>query len=93
VVFKDFFWLWGSSDRQGASSAVHPSSSSLGRMWLSGPFGDFPSAINNVRMAMGGAAATARHQHGLKVEDEGHHKDFDVIFVFVEVFCTIQVFF
>jgi hypothetical protein len=62
-------------------------------MWLSGPFGDFPSAINNVRMAMGGAAATARHQHGLKVEDEGHHKDFDVIFVFVEVFCTIQVFF
>jgi hypothetical protein len=36
-----------------------------------GPFGDFLSAINNVRTAMGGAAATTRHQHSLKVEDEG----------------------
>jgi hypothetical protein len=42
---------------------------------------------------MGAAAASARHQHGLKVEDEGHLKDFDVIFVFVEVFCTIRVLF
>jgi hypothetical protein len=24
MIIKDFFWLWGSSDRQRASSAVHP---------------------------------------------------------------------
>jgi hypothetical protein len=35
VVFEDFVWLWGSSNRQGASSAVFPSSSSPGRMWSS----------------------------------------------------------
>jgi hypothetical protein len=29
-----FVWLWGSSDRQGASSVVLPSSSSSGRMWF-----------------------------------------------------------
>jgi hypothetical protein len=29
----------------------------------------------------------ARHRHGLEVEDEGHLKDFDVIFFFVEMFC------
>ena len=33
------------------------------------PFGDFPSATNNVRPAQGGAAAAARRRHGLEVED------------------------
>jgi hypothetical protein len=60
---------------------------------LLGLFGDFPSASNNVRLALGGAAAAARHCHGLEVEDEGHFKNFDVIFVFVEVFCTVRCFF
>jgi hypothetical protein len=57
------------------------------------PFGDFPSATNNVRPAQGGAAAAARRRHGLKVEDEGHLKDFVVIFVFIEVLCTVRHFF
>jgi hypothetical protein len=47
-----------------------------------GPFGDFPFATNNVRPAMRGAAAVAHRRHGLEVEDEGHLKNFDVIFVF-----------
>jgi hypothetical protein len=54
---------------------------------LLGPFGDFPSAINNVRPALEGAAAAARHRHGLEVEDEGHLKDFDVISVLLR--CSI----
>jgi hypothetical protein len=53
---------------------------------LLGLLDDFPSAINNVRPALGGAAA-------VKVEDEGNLKAFDVIFIFVEVFCTIRCFF
>jgi hypothetical protein len=56
------------------------------RLWdgcgLLDPFGDFPSATNNVRPALGGAAAVARRRHGLEVEDEGHLKDFIVIYVF-----------
>jgi hypothetical protein len=90
VVFKDFFWLWGSSDRQGALSAIHYFSSSLGRLWL---FSDFPSASNNVRPVMGGAAAATHRRHGLKVEDEEHLKDFDIIFVFDVVFYTVCCFF
>jgi hypothetical protein len=31
---------------------------------------------------MRGTAAAARRRHGLDVEDEGHLKNFDVIFVF-----------
>jgi hypothetical protein len=58
-----------------------------------GPFDDFPFATNNVRPAMGGAAAAAHRRHGLEVENEGHLKDFDVIFVFIGVFCTIHCFF
>ena len=57
------------------------------------PFGDFPSATNNVRPAQGGAAAAARRRHGLEVEDEGHLKYLVVIFVFVEMFCTVRCFF
>jgi hypothetical protein len=52
-------------------------------MWPFGPFGDFPSATNNVRPALGGAAAAARRRPGLEVDDEGHLKDFDVFFIFV----------
>ena len=63
------------------------------RLWdgcgLFDPFGDFPSATNNVG-ALGGAAAAAHRRHGLEVEDEGHLKDLVVIFVFVEVFCTAR---
>jgi hypothetical protein len=53
------------------------------------PFDEFSSAINNVRPTQGGAAAATRRRHGLEVEDEGHLKDFVVIFIFVEVFCTV----
>jgi hypothetical protein len=55
------------------------------RLWdgcgLFDPFGDFPSATNNVRPT--GAAASARHRDGLEVEDEGLLKDLVVIFVFL----------
>ena len=46
------------------------------------PFGDFPSTSNNVRLALGGAAAAARRRHGLEVEDEGHLKDLGGFFLF-----------
>ena len=49
------------------------------------PFGDFPSATNNVRLTQGGAAVAARRRHGLEVEDEGLLKDLVVIFVFLLV--------
>jgi hypothetical protein len=63
------------------------------RCGLLDPFGDFPYATNKVKPALGGAAAAARRRHGLEVEDEGHLKNFVVIFVFVEVLCTIRCFF
>jgi hypothetical protein len=56
------------------------------RCGLLGPFSDFTSATNIAMPALGGAAAAAHRRHGLEVEDEGHLKDFDVIFVFVEMF-------
>jgi hypothetical protein len=88
VVFEDFVWPWGSSDHQGASSAV---------LWdicgLFDPFGDFSSATNNVRSTQGGAAEAARRQHGLEVEDEGLLKDLIVIFTFLGVLCTVRCFF
>jgi hypothetical protein len=40
-----------------------------------------------------GAAAAARHRHGLEVEDEGLLKNFVVFFVFLEVLCTVCCFF
>ena len=67
------------------------------RLWdgcgLLDPLGDFSSATNNVRPALGGAAAAARRRHGLEVKDEGHLNDLVVIFVFVELFCTVRCFF
>jgi hypothetical protein len=57
------------------------------------PFGDFPSATNNVRPTRGGAAAAVHRRHGLKVEDEGLLKNFVVIFVFLGMFCTFRCFF
>jgi hypothetical protein len=56
------------------------------------PFGDFPSATNNVMPTQEGAVAAARRRHGLEVEDEGLLKDLVVIFVFLEVFCTVSLF-
>jgi hypothetical protein len=57
------------------------------------PFSDFPSAINNFRPTLGGAAAAARRRHGLKVEVEGLLKDLIVFFVFLGVLCTVHCFF
>jgi hypothetical protein len=57
------------------------------------PFGDFSSATNNVRPTQGGAAAVARRRHCLEVEDEGLLKDLVVIFVFLEMLCTVRCFF
>jgi hypothetical protein len=57
------------------------------------PFGDFLSATNNVRPTQGRAAAAARRRHGLEVEDEGLLKDLVVIFIFLEVLCTVRCFF
>jgi hypothetical protein len=39
--------------------------------------------------ALGGVTVAARRRHSLEVEDEGHLKDFDVIFVFVKMFYTV----
>jgi hypothetical protein len=63
------------------------------RCGLLDPFGDFPSATNNVRPTHGGAAVAAHRRHGLEVEDEGLLKDLVVIFVFLGVICTIRCFF
>jgi hypothetical protein len=68
--------LWGSSDRQGASSVVHLFSSSHGRMWRSKPIHDFQSANNNAGLTLGGAAAATCRRHSLEVEDEGHFNVF-----------------
>jgi hypothetical protein len=62
------------------------------RCGLFDPFGDFWSATNNVSPSQGKAATAVRHRHSLEVEDEGHLKNFVVIFVFVEVFCDVRIF-
>jgi hypothetical protein len=92
VVFEDFVWLWGSSDRQGASRQFFLLIRFRDGCGLLDPFGDFPSATNNVRPTQGGAAAAARRRHGLEV-DKGLLKDFAIIFVFLGVLCTIRCFF
>jgi hypothetical protein len=63
------------------------------RCGLLDPFGDFPSATNNIKPTQGVAAAAARSRHGLEVEDAGLLKDLIVIFVFLEVLCTVRCFF
>jgi hypothetical protein len=60
-----------------------------GVLRLLDPFGDFPSATNNIRPTQEGVAAAARHRHNLEVEDEWLLKDLIVIFVFVGILCTI----
>jgi hypothetical protein len=62
------------------------------RCCLVDPFGNFSHTTNNVRPSQGVEAAVAHRQHGLDVEDEGHLKNFVVIFVFVEMFCTVRYF-
>jgi hypothetical protein len=57
------------------------------------PFGDCPSATNNVRPSQGGAAAAPRRRHGLEVKDEGLLNDLVVIFAFLEVLCNVWCFF
>jgi hypothetical protein len=58
-IVLEYFWLWGSLDRQGASWTVIPSSSSPGReCGLLDPFDDIPFATNNVRPAQRGAAVS-----------------------------------
>jgi hypothetical protein len=52
------------------------------------PFGDFPSATNNVKPALRGAAAVTRRRHGLKVKDEGQIKNFNVIFIVLTASCN-----
>jgi hypothetical protein len=88
VVFVDFISLFGSSRR--ASLVVLPSSSSPGRGLLD-PFGDFPSATNNVRPTQGRAAAAARRRHSLEVEDKGLLKDLVVIFFSLGCFILFVV--
>jgi hypothetical protein len=83
----------GSSNRYGASSAVLLSSSSGIRCGFLDIFGNFTSATNNVRLTQGGAAAVARRRHGLEVEDEGILKNLVIIFVFLEVLCTVRCLF
>jgi hypothetical protein len=54
------------------------------------PFGDFPSATNDVRPTQGGAVGLRRH--GLEVEDEGLLKNLVVIFVFLDaLYCLLFV--
>jgi hypothetical protein len=55
------------------------------------PFGDFPSATNNVRPTQGRAAAAACRRHGLEVEDKELLKDFVVIFGFFGCFILFVV--
>jgi hypothetical protein len=57
------------------------------------PFGDFPSTTNNVRPTQGGEAVAACRRHGLEVKDEGLLKDLVVIFIFLEMICTVWCFF
>jgi hypothetical protein len=40
--------------------------------------------------ALDGAVAAAHRRHGLEVEDEGHLKNSDVIFLVVDTFCPIR---
>jgi hypothetical protein len=93
VVFEDFVSLWDLR----IVKELHRQFFLLLRLWdgcgLFDPFGDFPSATNNVRPTQGGAAAAARRRHGLEVEEEGLLKDLVVLFVFLRVLCTIRYFF
>jgi hypothetical protein len=88
VVIKDFFWLWGSSDCQGASLVVHPSFSFLGQMWPYSPARRLFVCNQQHQAGFGRSGNGGTLLIGLEVEGEGHLKDFDVIF-FVEVFCTV----
>jgi hypothetical protein len=55
------------------------------------PFGDFPSATNNVRPTPRGAVVAAHCRHSLEVEDEGILKDLIIIFVFLRCFVLFVV--
>lgn len=53
--------------------------------------GDFPTALDNIRPALGGAAAAARRRHVLEVEDDGHLVDLVVISCFAWVLVMVEV--
>jgi hypothetical protein len=57
------------------------------------PFGDFPSATNNVRSTHGGGAAAAHRRHGLEIEDEELLKGLVVVFIFLGVLFIVCCFF
>lgn len=59
---------------------------------LRNTFGDFPSASNKVKPALGRAATAARRRHGLEVEEGGCLKVFVVISLFVRVLCAVCCF-
>jgi hypothetical protein len=89
VVLENFFWLgdlW-------IVMELHRWLFLLLRLWdgcgLLDPLGDFPSATNNVMPTQGGAEA--RRQHYLEVEDEGHLKNFVIIFVLLRCFVLFDI--
>ena len=89
--FVGVVWRWRSSYRHEASSVVHPFFWLRDGCCLFDPFGDFPSATNNVKPALGGVAAAARRRHGLEVEDEGHLKVLVVISFLLRCFVPFGV--
>jgi hypothetical protein len=89
VVFEDFVWLWNFQIVKELHRQFFLLLGLRDECGLFDPFGDFPSATNNIRPTQGGAAAVARHRHGLEVEDEELLKDLIVIFIFLRVLCTV----
>jgi hypothetical protein len=93
VLFEVFVWLWDLQIVKELHRQFFLLLRLRGGCGLLDPFGDFPSATNNVRPSQGGAAAAAHRRHGLEVEDEGLLKDLVVIFIFLGVICTVRCFF
>jgi hypothetical protein len=59
------------------------------------PFGDFPTATNNVRPTQGGVGAVARRRYSLEVEDKGHLEDFVILlrcFVMFDISLNARVY-
>jgi hypothetical protein len=92
MVLEDFFWLgdlWTSMDFHWSLFFLLHLRKGCG---LFDPFDDFPSTINNIRPTQGGAVEAARRRHGLEVKNKGRLKNFTLIFLCVEVFCTVGCF-
>jgi hypothetical protein len=93
VVFEDFVWLWDLRIIKELHRQFILLLCLRDGCGILDPFGDFPSATNNVWPTQGGAAAAARRRHGLEVEDEELLKDFVLFFVFLGLFCIVRCFF